>query len=105
MNELFNPEDLPERPEKQTVPMLRSDEINLAEAAYRLGVSPRTATEYVKEHKICRQIKKNSQIWISAPALECLKLSDNEALELLRSGVRDDPRLERYFTLAGVPRR
>ena len=103
MKSLFAVDDLPKRVEKPTVPMLRSDEICLAEAAHRLGVTPRTATKYVKQHRICRQIVKNSQIWISAPALECLKLSDMEALELLRSGVRDDPLLERYFTLAGVP--
>jgi hypothetical protein len=103
MSELFDPQDLPPRKEKPVVPMLRSDEICLAEAAHRLGVGPKQTTKYIKEHRICRQVLKGSQIWVSAPALECLKHSDMDALELLRSGIRDDPRLERYFTLAGVP--
>lgn len=85
------------------VPMLRSDEIGIAEAAHRLGVCPRTAKKYVSQYSISRRLGRINQIWVSAPAVECVRHSDFEALELLRNGVRDHPRLHRYFKLAGVP--
>ena len=103
MTSLFPQEEIPRRTPLKTVPMIASDEICLKEAAFRLGVDPKTARGFVKKHRICRQLQPRSPLQISAPALEMLKYNDPAALELFRSGVRNHPDLLCYFTRAGVP--
>jgi hypothetical protein len=82
---------------------MRSDEIiNLKTAIHRTGRDDRTLRGWCKEFGIGRQAKPCAPIEISAPALEMVLHGDVAALELLREGKRDHPRVRRYFDHLGL---
>lgn len=84
--------------------LMRPDDIIcLKEAAHRARRTEKTTSTLCKEFRICRQTVPGAPIEISAPALEMVLHGDPEALELLRRGRRDHPRVRIYFDHLGVP--
>lgn len=84
--------------------LMKGDEvINLKTAAYRANKSPKTIRNWCKAFGIGSQSFSGSPIEISAPGLEMVRRGDLIALELLRDGKRNDPRVVRYFEHLGLP--
>lgn len=82
--------------------MRRSEVISMKEAVYRTGKSEKTIRTWCRDLRIARQSSHNAPIEISAPALEMAMHGDTEALELLREGRRDHPRVKRVFEFLGL---
>ena len=84
--------------------LMRPDEIiNLKEAAHRARRTEKITAKLCKESRICRQAVPNAPLEISAPALEMVLHADAEALQLLRMGRREHPRVKMYFDHLGLP--
>jgi hypothetical protein len=83
--------------------LMRPDEvINLKMAMHRLGKTDKITRKICKEFAICRQATPGGPIEVSLPALEMVAHGDIHALELLREGRRDHPRVARYFDFLGL---
>lgn len=76
---------------------------SLKEAAFRSGKSVRTVAGWCRKYGIGRQSSDSAPFEISAPALEMVLHGDMAALELLRDGDRQHPRVKRYFDHLGMP--
>ncbi|TKV76740.1 hypothetical protein [Rhizobium sp. AU243] len=103
--ELFTPQDLDGCEGLGLAPILmRKDEIiNLKVAVHVTGRSEKTIRGWCKEFGIGAQPCAGSPLEISAPALEMVKHGDVRALELLRQGQRNHPRVKRVFDFLGIP--
>lgn len=77
--------------------MLIDDIIDIKEAMRRSGRCDRTIRDWCRLHGIGRKPSKVGRWQISGPALEALMHGDFEALERLRRGERDSPRVKRYI--------
>jgi hypothetical protein len=86
------------------MPILMKDgeAIPLAKAVHRLGRTDKTTREICKQYGISRQLRPGGPIEVSIPGLEMVKHGDIAALELLRQGKRDDPRVTRYMDFIGL---
>lgn len=83
--------------------LMRKDEIiNLKTAVYVTGRSEKTIRHWCKEFGIGVQPCPGAPLEISAPALEMVRHGDVAALELLREGKRDHPRVRRIFEHLGL---
>ena len=83
--------------------LMRPDEvINLKEAMHRLKRTDKTTRKICKEFAICRQPIPGAPLEVSAPALEMVIHNDIVALQLLRDGCRNHPRVARYFDFLGI---
>lgn len=83
--------------------LMRLDEIiSLKEAAHRARRTVKVTTRLCRDFRICRQTVPGAPLEISAPALEMVLHADAEALDLLRQGKRDHPRVRMYFHHLGL---
>ncbi|WP_313522257.1 hypothetical protein [Shinella sp.] len=83
--------------------LMRRDEIiNLKTAMHNTGKTDKTLRDLCKEFGIARQTKPRAPLEISAPALEMVIHGDIAALELLREGKREHPRVRRVFEHLGI---
>lgn len=81
----------------------RPDEtINLKTACHITGRTEKTIRGWCRQFGIGSQPCPGSPLEISAPALEMVRRGDIAALELLREGRRDHPRVRRYFDHLGI---
>lgn len=84
--------------------LMRADDIiALKTAVHRTGKSEKTIRGWCKTFGIGTQACAGGPLEISAPALEMVRHGDVVALELLREGKRDHPRVSRYFDHLGIP--
>ncbi|EUB95589.1 hypothetical protein PMI07_002077 [Rhizobium sp. CF080] len=84
--------------------LMRKDEIiNLKTAVHVTGRSEKTIRNWCKEFGIGVQPCPGAPLEISAPALEMVRHGDVAALELLREGKRNHPRVRRVFEHLGLP--
>lgn len=84
--------------------LMRKDEIiNLKIAVHVTGRSEKTIRNWCKEFGIGVQPCPGAPLEISMPALEMVRHGDVAALELLREGKRDHPRVRRIFEHLGIP--
>lgn len=84
--------------------LMRKDEvINLKTAVHVSGKTDKTVRDLCKEFGIARQTKPGAPLEISAPAFEMVIHGDIVALNLLRDGKRDHPRVRRVFDHLGLP--
>lgn len=82
---------------------MRQDEIiNLKMAVHLTGRSEKTIRQWCKEFGIGVQSAPGGPLEISAPALEMVRHGDFTALERLRDGKRDHPRVKRVFDHLGL---
>lgn len=83
--------------------LMRHDEIiNLKMAVHITGRSEKTIRNWCKEFRIGVQSAPGAPLEISAPALEMVRHGDMIALEKLRDGQRDHPRVKRVFDHLGL---
>ncbi|THK35629.1 hypothetical protein EHS39_23665 [Ensifer sp. MPMI2T] len=83
--------------------LMRKDEIiNLKTAVYVTGRSEKTIRGWCKQFGIGAQPCPGAPLEISAPALEMVRHGDVAALELLREGKRDHPRVRRVLDHLGI---
>lgn len=83
--------------------LMRRDEIiNLKTAVHVTGRSEKTIRGWCRAFGIGVQPSAGAPLDISAPGLEMVKHGDFAALELLRSGKRDHPRVRRFFDHLGL---
>lgn len=75
----------------------------LPNIGFGLKVCDRTVRRYFKRYKLGAQSVGNAPIYVSYPGFYMVLHGDFEALELLRDGHRDHPRVRRYFDELGVP--
>lgn len=103
--ELFTPQELDRCDGLGLAPILmRHDEIiNLKMAVHVTGRSERTIRDWCRDFGIGVKACPGSPLQISAPALEMVKHGDFAALELLREGNRQHPRVKRIFDHLGLP--
>lgn len=103
-DELFTLSDLSECEGLGLAPILmRRDEIiNLKTAVHVTGRSEKTIRGWCKNFAIGVQPCPGAPLEISAPALEMVRHGDFTALELLRRGQRDHPRVTRIFSHLGI---
>lgn len=84
--------------------LMRKDEIiNLKMAVHITGRSEKTIRGWCKTFGIGVQPCPGAPLEISMPALEMVRHGDISALELLRQGRRDHPRVRRIFEHVGLP--
>ncbi|WP_085034113.1 hypothetical protein [Ensifer aridi] len=84
--------------------LMRADDIiNLKAAVHITGRSEKTIRGWCRQFGIGSQACPGGPLEISAPALEMVRHGDVTALELLREGKRDHPRVSRYFDHLGIP--
>lgn len=83
--------------------MRRDEVINLKTAVHVTGRSEKTLRNWCKEFGIGVQPCAGAPLEISAPALEMVRHGDFVALELLREGQREHPRVRRVFEHIGIP--
>lgn len=102
--ELFTTKDLDGCEGLGLAPILmRKDEIiNLKTAVHVTGRSEKTIRGWCKDFGIGVQPCAGAPLDISAPALEMVRHGDFAALELLRQGRRDHPRVQRIFMHLGI---
>jgi hypothetical protein len=83
--------------------LMRPDDIiNLKAAVHITGRTEKTIRVWCKQFGIGSQACPGAPLEISAPALEMVRRGDVAALELLREGRRDHPRVKRYFDHLGI---
>ncbi|MEY9531164.1 hypothetical protein [Sinorhizobium fredii] len=83
--------------------LMRPDDIiNLKSAVHITGRTEKTIRGWCKQFGIGSQACPGAPLEISAPALEMVRRGDIAALELLREGRRDHPRVRRYFDFLGI---
>ncbi|WP_311272128.1 MULTISPECIES: hypothetical protein [unclassified Rhizobium] len=83
--------------------LMRRDEIiNLKTAVHLTGRSEKTVRGWCKQYGIGAQSCAGAPLEISAPGLEMVRHGDIIALELLRAGKRDHPRVSRIFDHLGL---
>jgi len=78
------------------------EEINIKRACHLAGKTDKTIRGWCKQYGIGGAMP-GSSIRISAPALMMVHHGDVAALELLRQGNRNHPRVRRYFEDLGIP--
>lgn len=78
------------------------DSKNISRAAEAVGISEKTCRRVFKLHKLGSQAGNKATISVSMPALCMVVHNDFEALELLRSGDRHHPKVQRYFIHLGI---
>lgn len=84
--------------------LMRRDEIiNIKTAVHVTGRSDKTIRTWCHEFGIGVQPCPGAPLEISAPALEMVRHGDIAALELLREGKREHPRVKRVFEHLGIP--
>jgi hypothetical protein len=88
---------------KAPILMRRDEVINLKTAIHITGRSEKTIRHWCKLFGIGAQPCQGSPLEISAPGLEMVRHGDLVALELLREGKRDHPRVRRVFEHLGLP--
>lgn len=77
--------------------------IGMKEAEDLSGASGKSIARYCKAFGIGAHAHGGGPWRISAPALVMVIHGDIQALELLRSGKREHPRVTRYFNELGIP--
>ncbi|WP_244427736.1 hypothetical protein [Sinorhizobium fredii] len=82
--------------------MRRDDIICLKQACHLTARTEKTIRGWCKQYGIGSQPCPGAPLEISAPALEMVRRGDIAALELLREGRRDHPRVKRYFDHLGI---
>lgn len=82
--------------------MRRDEAINLKNAVHLTGRSEKTIRIWCHEFGIGVQSCPGAPLEISAPALEMVRHGDMVALELLREGKREHPRVRRIFEHLGI---
>ncbi|TCN30135.1 hypothetical protein [Sinorhizobium americanum] len=82
--------------------MTKDETLNLKAAVHVSGRSEKTIRNWCKEFGIGSQACPGGPLEISAPALEMVRRGDIPALELLREGRRDHPRVRRYYDFLGL---
>lgn len=82
--------------------MTRTEAVGFKEASQLTGLSVRTLRRMNSVHEIGRQATPHAPIELSYPALVMLQHGDVEAVELLRAGRRDNPRVRQYLDLIGL---
>lgn len=83
--------------------LVENGDVIVLKAAVRLvNRNERTIRRWCKRYRIARQAGPAAPLEISAPALLMVASGDTMALELLRSGDRQHPRVSRYFDHLGV---
>jgi hypothetical protein len=81
----------------------RPDEIMpLKRAAREVSRSVDTIRRWCETRGICRQTGPGAPIEVNRVGLEMVVHGDNEALELLKAGRRDDPQVQRYLGHLGL---
>ncbi len=78
------------------------DCIDVKKAADHARRDDKTIRRWVERYGIGRRAGPGSPIEVSAPALEMVLHGDDEALELLRRGVRSAPQVRRYLDFLGL---
>lgn len=103
--ELFTPQDLDGCEGLGLAPILmRKDEVvNLKTAVHATGRSEKTIRGWCRQYGIGVQACAGAPLEISSPALEMVRHGDFAALELLRKGRRDHPRVARFYDHLGIP--
>lgn len=82
--------------------MFKSEVTSLKEAAHRTGKSVRTIQRWCARFGIGRQSGDSAPMEVSAIALEMVMHGDSAALDLLRAGDRQHPRVKRYYDHLGI---
>ena len=82
--------------------MRPGDIIGMKRAEDLSGRDARTIKRWCVKHGIGHNSCRGANWEISAPALLMVKHGDSVALELLRSGQREDPRVRRVFEHLGI---
>lgn len=102
--ELFAAETIAARRETRLAPILmrRDEVINLKMAVHVTGRSEKTIRHWCRDFAIGVQPCPGSPLEISAPALEMVRHGDIIALDLLRRGERNHPRVRRVFDHLGL---
>ena len=83
--------------------MLPDDIIGMKQAQVLSGRDPRTIRRLCQQFGIGHQTMQNAPWEISAPALVMVRHGDYAALELLRCGNREHPRVKRVLNYLGLP--
>lgn len=101
---LFTEAELPASRSECLEPILmrRDEVINLKMAVHVTGRSEKTIRHWCRDFAIGVQPCPGSPLEISAPALEMVRHGDIVALELLRCGKRNHPRVKRVFDHLGL---
>lgn len=102
---LFTDKELAECEGPGLAPILmrRDEVINLKTAVFVTGRSEKTIRGWCRDFRIGVQPFAGSPLEISAPALEMVRHGDFVAVDLLRKGKRDHPRVKRFFEHLGLP--
>ncbi|EAQ35751.1 hypothetical protein NB311A_05023 [Nitrobacter sp. Nb-311A] len=83
--------------------LVENDDVIVLKNAVRLVArNERTIRRWCHRYGIARQAGPAAPLEISAPALVMVAHGDIVALELLRSGDREHPRVRRYFDHVGM---
>jgi hypothetical protein len=86
----------------QPVLMRRDECLPIKRAADHAGKCDRTIRRWIKQHGIARRSVDGGPYDVSLPALEMVMHGDLHALELLRSGRRLAPEVQRYLEFLGI---
>jgi hypothetical protein len=81
--------------------ILEDEEINIKAACHRTGKTDKTIRQWCRDYGIGGAMP-GSPLRISAPALLMVFHGDVAALELLREGKRNHPRVRRYYDEFGI---
>lgn len=81
----------------------KGEEIGMKKAEDMTGLSAKTIKRWCHEYGIGAHSCASAPWRISAPALMMVVHGDIRALELLRQGQRDHPRVARFFDELGLP--
>jgi hypothetical protein len=85
------------------VMMRPADIIGMKQAVDLARRDAKTITRWCTDHGIGVHSSKSAPWEISAPALMMVRHGDFVALDILKRGQRDHPRVARYFAELGVP--
>lgn len=105
MSGLFATELPEEQPTGDRWPILirKGDAIGMKQAEDMTGLSSKTIKRWCLDLGIGAHSCSSAPWRISAPALMMVLHGDIRALELLRQGKRDHPRVSRFFDDLGIP--
>lgn len=77
--------------------------VMLKAACTHADVKDWTMRDWVRRYGIGRQTSPQAPIFVHLPALQALLGGDLETLELIREGVRFDPRIRRIYEYLLIP--
>lgn len=81
----------------QPVLMHASEVVSIKTAAFICRRSEKSIRRLCAKYGLARQTTRSAPLEISRVGLEMAMHGDHEAIELLRAGRRDDPRVARYL--------